>query len=89
MPGAQRHRYIQALRKETMILANIVSTNIKERTIVYPDWRVSRAGPAAATATPVSRRIGGSHHIKTVRTILFPTTPCSGLVFTYSERGVR
>eukprot|EP00971_Amphidinium_carterae_P009459 186576-Amphidinium_carterae.1 len=72
-----------------MILADIVATDREKRTIMYPDWRVARAGPSTATAAPVTRRISGSHHIKTVSTVLLPTALSSRLITANSKRGVR
>eukprot|EP00971_Amphidinium_carterae_P274808 5453213-Amphidinium_carterae.1 len=89
VPRAEWDRYIQAVRKVTVILAYIISTQPEERTVVYPDWRFSRSRPAASTTSPVPRRIVGGQHEETVRTILLPATSGARCIRTESKGNVR
>eukprot|EP00971_Amphidinium_carterae_P015733 310473-Amphidinium_carterae.1 len=89
MPRAKWNRYIQAVRKEAMVLADIIATQPEERTVVYPDWRFSRSWPATSTTSPVSRRIVGSQHGETVGTVLLPTTSGARCIRTQSKGNVR
>eukprot|EP00971_Amphidinium_carterae_P081746 1617264-Amphidinium_carterae.1 len=79
MLRTQHHRHIHAVREEAAVSAHIVAAKIEEHAIVYPDLLLVRAVPAAPAATPVSWRIPDCGQVKTVATVLLPTTSSAGV----------